>query len=503
MRTTIFYLLLTYLLPALFLCALFSHTAHAWSDPILVTPDSASSRHSRVVFDNENNMHFFFTSDRYMEIPYITQWDIFHCKLTARGERLTEDVRLDTTQSHYYVYPSALLGSDNKLHVAWADILSNEWAEHNGIYYSRLDTEGNIEREATRIAEQDSPADAFLFQDSDNYLNIVWAESRDTLFYCKFDTSCQIVIPKTSVYVPGSEVNIWYMEACMDHQDQIHCVYKNYYGTGSQRNVGYSRVTNQGEVLISYAPLTPENPDSNCSKGYIVADLDDNLHFTYLLEEFGYKYRYYRKMDRDLNTIYNIRLVPEAIFGGQMSNADIEIDGDGNAVITFAFIYPGIDYQFLRATYTTNGVEIISPELIVDDNSLNYPDLATDSNGLAVCCFTSDVESLPNAKILYCYTIDDLTVTDEQYSVVGISIQLKISPNPFHDTQRFQLTYQKGGNFQIRIIDTMGRIVQDYGNHFLQGSRSLTFEKKVSSGVYYLEVSNDQERIIKPIIKLK
>ena len=108
------------LLAALLSVLTLTNLAHAWSDPILVTPDSMWNRHSRVVFDNEDNIHFFFTSNRY----HVDWYDVFHCKFSRSGVRLTEDVRLDTSDSYWEVYPSPLLGSDNKLHIVWADIIT-------------------------------------------------------------------------------------------------------------------------------------------------------------------------------------------------------------------------------------------------------------------------------------------------------------------------------------------------------------------------------------------
>lgn len=122
------------LLLSMAFCVSLVGTACAWCPPILVTPDSACSRHSRCTFDADGNLHFFFANNRYQETGAIEQYDIFHCRYRIDGTRLTEDVRLDTTQSFFWVYPSPIYGSDDKLHVAWADNLHFLWNEYNGIY---------------------------------------------------------------------------------------------------------------------------------------------------------------------------------------------------------------------------------------------------------------------------------------------------------------------------------------------------------------------------------
>ncbi len=95
--------------------------AHAWSDPILVTPDTAVSQRSRAVFDGQGFMHVFFANKRYQTVPSISHYDVFHCKLTQNGVRLTEDLRLDSTSTDLASQPSPVFGSDGKLHVLWDD----------------------------------------------------------------------------------------------------------------------------------------------------------------------------------------------------------------------------------------------------------------------------------------------------------------------------------------------------------------------------------------------
>ncbi len=494
----------TFLLSALFLCALFSHTAHAWSDPILVTPDSASSKNSRVVFDNTGSLHFFFINTRNHIFPP-EGWDVFHCKFSPRGERLTEDIRLDTTTSYSYCCPSPAYGADRKLHVVWSDNVTYPNHHLSGIYYARLDVDGNIERSASRIipGETIDFGETLLFEDSHTDLNIVWLQN-DSLFFAKFDTTCQIIVPKTLVFTmdpePGSLSNL---EACMDGLDQIHCTYRRYWGGWMGWNLGYSRVDNQGVAQIVYNPLTPEIPGIVCGKGHIISDGENNQHLSYLYDEYGTAIQRYRKFDQSMTTIYDTVVVEEPLSGSDVGLGDIELNGDGNIVIAFVYNYQGIDVTYKRVIYSIYGEQIMPPETITDNRDADFIDLCVNNNGMSAFTYTSPISGLPGGHIMYTYIVDELSVMNEIFSAVPSNLQLSIFPNPTNDRPTFQINYPKGGDVHVQIINPAGRIVYDYGGIFLQGKRTYTLGQPLSSGVYYVVVSNDLAEIVNPLIQLK
>ena len=497
--------LLLRLIAAFCVCALPTTAVHAWSDPILVTPDTTTGRNSRVVFDSDGNMHFFFISNRY-QVGMPARFDVFHCKYSRNGERMTEDLRLDTTSSNYWTYPSPVFGNDGKLHVAWGDYMNYPWIDSSGIFYARLDANGNIEREATRIFRclPDPPR---LFQDTEGNLNVVWINLTDSLYYGKFDTSGQVLIPETLVYEqPEAPGNLYYMRACSDDLDQFHVIYRHDWGYWTNFNLGYSRVNNQGEVLIPYAPLTPEVSGQPCAIGHIIADDDNNLNLLYLQPiPYNEGLMLYRKMDQNLNLLFEIQLVdyPYSMSGTAVGDGDIALDAWGNVVMVWRDNDGAPDPNYLRATYTTGGLCLIPPETIIEGNVLN-PDLALNTlNGMAVFNFTWSVDSLPAPKVFYCYEVDYLAVSPKETNTLPINIQLSIFPNPFNDQAIFQLQNSRGGDLHVKLMDAAGRMVCDYGKFFLQGKRDFVLDKPLASGVYYLLVREEQETLIQSVIHLK
>ncbi len=296
----------------------------------------------------------------------------------------------------------------------------------------------------------------------------------------------QVLIPKTPVYAPEGDVDPWYMRSCMDHQDQIHCVYKNYYGTWNEFNLGYSRVNNQGEVIVPYFPLTPESPFSYCATGHIIADEMDNLHLLYLPNDSGESHQYYRKMDQDLNTLYDIQLVEPAMSGFEIGAGGIEVDGDGNITMVFAFDFSGIELQFKRTTYSTEGIEIISPETIIEDNELIYPDLAVNQEGMVIFNFTWIVDTLPNSKILYSYEVDELPVGSSSGNNTPTNFQLSVFPNPFNPTTTISYFIPDSGQVRLSVYDIEGRMVARLVEGMRNaGSHDVTFDaSNLVSGIY-------------------
>jgi len=497
--------LLLRLIAALLVCTLATTAAHAWSDPILVTPDSASSKHSRVVFDIEGNLHFFFINSRYHGTP--ADWfDVFHCKLDCYGRRLTEDVRLDTTQSYSWVYPAPIMGGDEKLHVIWSDIMPYPWQDFNGIYYSRLDLDGRIERYATRIFWQDSPGAPRLFQDYEGKLNAVWINGIDTLYYGKFDTSGQVLIPATYVYslIDSNSIgHLYNLEACMDGLNQIHCTYRNYYGTWDEWNLGYSCISNQGQVLTSYYPLTPETPGITCSVGYIISDFENNLHLSYLFKQFGIAYQHYRKMDPGLNVIYDQIVENIPLGGSQTGYGDISLFNQDYVMLAWAHNSNETNLQYKSALYTINGTVLLYPETIFEDDNMLYPDLAVGQDNFALFDWTGSIFGSQGGGIIYSYQDQVGSVKQGTQACNINNIRLSIFPNPSNSRAFFQIQLPKGGDVHVRVIDSAGRMVYNYGEFFLQGTCDFRLEKLLSSGVYYILVGNEQETVIRPLINLK
>jgi hypothetical protein len=480
--------------------------ALAWSDPIMVTPDSSSNRKPRVVFDQEGNTHFFFISNRGYYIPYGLS-DVYYCKFSRNGVKMTEDVRLDTTNSLDDTSPSPVYGSDGKLHVVWDENVS-PGQDLDGIYYSRLDTDGNIERYATRIFECSSERPR-LFEDSEGFLNVVWVIPHDTLYYGKFDTSGQVIIPKTPVYAPGSGEQIWYMRASIDNQNVIHCIYKNYYGTWNEFNLGYSSVNNQGEVIVPYYPLTPESPYSCSPIGHLVADESGDLHLSYLLSEYGETRQRYRKMDRDLNTIYDFSLATVPPNGQNIGDGDIELDGNGNIMIIFVYIEDDVDFYYIRITYSTNGEVLIPPEIVIDEVVFT-PDLAVNSNGMAVFTYRWSEESIPGSEVFYSYVLDQLMVEKVKpdrafYSdKVGESMVLReeisqsasisISPNPANPITWISFSLPAPQEATLAVYNISGAKVTTLASGLqMPGTHNYIWNaSQYSSGVYIICLETGQ-----------
>jgi hypothetical protein len=490
--------LLSFILLIIIACLCLAGTAHARSDPILITPDSAFSLYSRVVFDNDGNLHFFFSNNRNETFPP-DHYDVFHCKVAQDGSRLTDDLQLDSTDSHAGS-PDPLLGSDGKLHVVWDDANYNYTT---GIYYCRLDVNGNIEVPATRVFPCSVPLPPKLFQDTDGNLNVVWIV-HDTLFYGKFDTNGQILIPKTQISFQYS-VGLSILEGCIDGQNLLHLTYRHYWGSGDEWNLGYSRVNNQGQVQVEYAPLTPEITGIVCSSGSIIADSDDNLHLLYLFTDFGLgqTHEKYRKMNQALSTIYDIVLDTINVYASSIGGADIDRDDYGRIVLSWVSSHPLEPLKYKLVRYTAEGQPITSPETVYTRREgINWPDIATGPGSFTAYNCTSSWEGYQTSKIIYLYDGSPQGINFDP-PMKDVSIKLTVFPNPSNGNLRIILPPDLSRNVRLSLYDSRGRLLCDRQYPGMSTQLTLEFDKSAPSGVYYLKIASSYKEIFQTLIHQK
>ena len=390
--------------------------AHAWSDPILATTDTATSLQSRVVFDGEGYLHLFFANKRYQTVPYWPHYDLFHCKMTQNGVRLGEDTRIDTTNSDMAPWASPVFGADGKLHVCWDEHLPSSSNEREGVYYARLGTDGRIERRPTLIAPGVMISPPRLFMDSDGNLNTVWGMAGDSLMFCKFDTSGQVLISPVLIH---AEIYM-NLEACMDNLNRIHMTYRHYWGSWNEFNVGYSRVDNQGQVEVLYFPLIPEEPGTYAGQSDMAVDDQGNLYLGYMCHQNGANHHHYRKLDPQLNTLFDVLVDTTALSGSQIGSGDLVLDSLGQVAIAWRHSHFGVEPDYRSAIYSTEGQLLQEAQVIVTGYYNSYPDLAAGPDGFLAFTWTGPWPGVGSGKILYSY--------QGRPQGIGPAVSLEIAP---------------------------------------------------------------------------
>ncbi|MBU1882602.1 T9SS type A sorting domain-containing protein, partial [bacterium] len=273
-------------------------------------------------------------------------------------------------------------------------------------------------------------------------------------------------------------------------------------------NLGYSRINSDGQVLIDYAPLTPQTGDSSCGGADIIADDSNDLYISYMLRLSNVFYQRVRKFNQNLDTIWDYTMVDNQLAGALIGNGDIGQDYLGNIVCVFVNNGIGLDAQRMRATYSTNGEELIPAETIIEEEVL-FGDLALRADGVAVFSFTWSEDSYdPGNEVYYCWVEDELSVVSEVSEVLPRELSISVYPNPVNSRANISIINPQGVDVHVQLIDPLGRIVHDYGEFFLQGRKELLLGKGLSSGVYYLSVSSGSgttptTEIFKPIVMLK
>ena len=78
-----------------------------------------------------------------------------------------------------------------------------------------------------------------------------------------------------------------------------------------------------------------------------------------------------------------------------------------------------------------------------------------------------------------------------------------VFPNPFTNTINVQLNLQQVSNLDLQIYNTAGQIVhQQEFNHLAIGQHQKVLSPKLSNGVYFLRMTDNQQTITKRIVKI-
>ncbi len=240
--------------------------------------------------------------------------------------------------------------------------------------------------------------------DSAGDLNAVWLQA-DSVFYCKFDTSGQLLIPPVRVYYnTNNPPHLFNLEACLDSQDQIHITYRHYWSSMYGFNLGYSRVDNQGQVQVPYFALTPEQSGDYCGRSDIAADDLGNLYLGHLWHQNGADRQHYRKVDPQLNTLFDLLVDTTALSGSQIGSGDLVLDSLGQVAIAWRHSHFGVEPDYRSAIYSINGQLLQEAEVIVRGDYNNYPDLAAGPEGFLACSWTGPWPGIETGKILYSYS---------------------------------------------------------------------------------------------------
>lgn len=110
------------------------------------------------------------------------------------------------------------------------------------------------------------------------------------------------------------------------------------------------------------------------------------------------------------------------------------------------------------------------------------------------------IRALKNRRVIA--SVDKLTQSGPD---LPNSIEIQNYPNPFNPATTITLSLTTNREVSVKVYNSLGGLVYDYGKHFFSsGLHKLDFNgKHLSSGIYFVSVSNGKEQFLHKMVLIK
>lgn len=256
-----------------------SGTPILWGDATQITALEYGSQKPDIAVDSSGNIH----------VVWMDAWpdnqgdDIFYKKFD--GTSWSTNIRLtpETSPSDPTCrYPRIATDPSGNAHVIWLDSRGTEYE----IYYSKLDSAGNIVRDQIPITSNDGQREYFadIASDSNGYLHVVWEHRNTTtseyeIHYAKLDNSGNTVLSR--VISSDSSASANRPKIAIDADDDLHIVYERNVAGYPIVEVYYSKLDDSGNILRDRIPITSQDWYSSGDPN-ITVDSDGALHICWV-----------------------------------------------------------------------------------------------------------------------------------------------------------------------------------------------------------------------------
>jgi hypothetical protein len=291
-----------------------------WSS-MQVSDDPSRSEYAHIVTDSQDNHHIFWMEGRDGSPLGGAYWysNIYYSKLDAQDNVLIDQQSVMTVYSAYCQLNPAVDSQDN-LHIVWTDGRLHapslyQYANWE-VYYKKLDNNGNILIDDLRLtyAIFFSGTPQLAIGPDDN-VNIVWADLRHRyeflgywptdVYYSKLDTNGNITVNNKRLTADYSGSGWPSLDVDSDGNIQMAHYKKDYIYGPNNRRVFYTKLDHVGNILVSDTQVCP----IQSAAPNLVVDSSDDLHMVWVGTETGSEgdvwTAYYKKLDKYGNTLVN------------------------------------------------------------------------------------------------------------------------------------------------------------------------------------------------------
>jgi len=259
--------------------------------------------------DNNYNLHLFWMDGRDYDRENIQKnqtGEIYYKKMDFHGNNLTPDIRLTYGKScksigSYYppnVFSTIDFDSRGNIHLLYRECcyhqkfrdLHSRW----NIYYLKLDDDGNILVNSTRVTERNiDTTGEYLKIDSYDNVNIVWTDGRlgdlidskdnTDIFFTRLNNSGIWI---TDIMKISNDDKFFSMNPsfCMDKYRNIHFAWDDtrYYGNNWEKdNIYYSKMLTDGTIIHDNVRIMDVPSSISRTRDPILFSTDDDILMVY------------------------------------------------------------------------------------------------------------------------------------------------------------------------------------------------------------------------------
>jgi hypothetical protein len=347
--------------------------AGEWSDDIRLTEGAQEAHSIRMASDSRSNIHFVW-KQKEIDID-----NVCYAKVDSCGQVVKTPMKITDTSGPSWT-PNLVVDSRDNVHIFWREIGPTGF----DVWYTKLDTVGEtviapmmvIDAMGTNL-DWLVPAVGVDCQDN---LHLVWDQSDDNseIHYTKLDDEGNVLVE--DIYLSWQGYDARNHALAVDCWGNVHVAWAGGSGTPASYELTYSKLDNNGNILIDQLSLTPEPDGKNSRAPDVVIDSEGNVHICFIDERDLNNWDvWYTKLDNNGQTL---------IEDTNLTSSPAEAGGPRFAIDcwdTLHLMWP--DFNTLRLKgiipyrkMTKDGVIVDSLDL-VSEPSAGAGDITTSPNG--------------------------------------------------------------------------------------------------------------------------
>jgi hypothetical protein len=302
------------------------------------------SRYCNIVVDSRDHVHIF-----WREVGSTGYYEVWYTKLDTTGATLIAPKMVVAAKGTImdWLLPAAGVDHNDNLHLVW-----DQSDDNSELHYTKLDNEGNILVEDIYLSWQGYDArEQALAVDAWGNVYVVWAGGPGSppsyeLTYSKLDNDGNILIDQLSLTPEPDGKDSRHPDVVIDSEGNVHICFMDAHDLPGS-DVWYTKLDNNGNFLIEPTNLAPTSETSGSPEFAI--DCWDTLHLSWVEEaSLGFAgIRKYIKMACDGLIVDTLTLVPETYTG----TGDIETSLNGNVTVAWRDYRHGVEDQCIYFKY--------------------------------------------------------------------------------------------------------------------------------------------------------